>query len=116
MDQACGTCQFFRSEPYIEERLAGRARKGVCTHPDHRTRGVAILIFSQEMRCRRGFGADDWTPNCSARVEPLSSHLEGLLDDIVIDERPSPRNGPRRAFLLFIPIPIYVDREDARAD
>ena len=108
VEHACRTCQHFAPEP-----LEHRPNLGVCTHPDHASDGVPILIYQQETRCRRGFGEDDWAPAGIGRSPSSNSHARDA--DIVIDERPAPMRR-RHAFPFLAPIPIYLELEDALAD
>lgn len=111
MDHACRTCQHYAPEP--RDR---RPNLGVCTHPAHARGGVPILIYGQETRCRRGFGEDDWAPAVPGRDGAERPGATGGHDaDVVIDERPAPIRR-RRAFPFLVPLPIYLDLEDAVAD
>jgi hypothetical protein len=57
------------------------------------------------MRCRRGFGEDDWVPADSTTPT-----------DRVIDERPSSARLRRDAGPRLSALPIYLDLRGAFAD
>ncbi len=108
MDQICRTCHYF--DPVPSEPRDWRPSLGLCTHPNRATSGLRILVQPREMRCRRGFGQDDWSPAEDAKPT-----------DEVIDERPAPRRhwqdaAPRLAAPRMAAFPIYLDLGDAVAD
>jgi hypothetical protein len=76
----CDSCRYFQPNDL--------SSLGICTHPEHQLAGVTPLVRAHELRCRRSFGVDDWSPF----IGVTSSQGE----DILISERPAPFHRPWR--------------------
>lgn len=70
----CASCRFFRHSSSISV--------GRCGHPEHQFKGVTPLLRAGELRCRRNFEYDDWTPAIAGNGERSV--------DILVNERPAP--------------------------